>query len=113
MKASVSEAFAALRAHCDSALSQPLGAAFDADPQRFARMHARLDDLLFDYSKQRVFADTLQRLFALATAAGVEARRDAMLAGEIVNPTEKRAALHTALRRPAGEAVNVGGRDVS
>jgi len=111
MKASVSEAFAALRASRDAALAKPLGAAFDADPQRFARLHANLDDLLFDYSKQRVFDDTLDKLFALATAADVEAKRDAMFRGDIVNPTEKRAALHTALRRLDGSPVVVGGHD--
>jgi glucose-6-phosphate isomerase len=111
MKASVSEAFTALRAVRDSALSQPLGAAFDADPQRFARYHADLDDLLFDYSKQRVFDDVLERLFALALAAGVEAKRDAMFRGDLVNSTEKRAALHTALRRLDGGPVVVGGHD--
>jgi glucose-6-phosphate isomerase len=111
MKASVSEAFAALRAGREAALAQPLGAAFDADPQRFARLHATLDDLLYDYSKQRVFDDTLSQLFALARAADVEAKRDAMFRGDIVNPTEKRAALHTALRRLDGSPVVVGGHD--
>ncbi|MDE3175664.1 MAG: glucose-6-phosphate isomerase [Pseudomonadota bacterium] len=113
MKPSVSEAFAALRAGREAALSLPLGAAFDADPQRFANFHATLDDLTFDYSKQRVFADTLTQLLALASAAGVEARRDAMFAGAIVNPTERRAALHTALRDLDGAPVLVAGENVA
>ena len=113
MKPSVPEAFAALRAGRDAALAQPLSAAFDADPQRFASFHATLDDLLFDYSKQRVFAETLTRLLALAEAAGVEAKRDAMFAGAIVNPTERRAALHTALRDLDGAPVMVEGHDVA
>ena len=111
MKASVSEAFAKLRAGRDAALSRPLSEAFAADPQRFARFHARLDDLLFDYSKQRVFDETLSALLALAEAAGVAERREAMFRGDIVNPTERRAALHTALRNLEGGPVVVEGHD--
>ncbi len=113
MKQSVSEAFAALRSGRDAALAQPLSAAFDADPQRFANFHATLDDLLYDYSKQRVFADTMTHLLALAAWADVEAKRDAMFAGAVVNPTERRAALHTALRDLDGAPVMVEGRDVA
>ena len=51
-------------------------------------------------------------LVALAKAAEVEAKREAMFRGEIVNPTERRAALHTALRDFYGKPVFVDGRDV-
>jgi glucose-6-phosphate isomerase len=88
MKASVRQAFAELRALKDGVLSKPLSAAFAEDPQRFAKFQARLDDLLFDFSKQRVFDDVLAALLNLAHVAEVEARRDAMFAGGIVNPTE-------------------------
>jgi glucose-6-phosphate isomerase len=111
MKPSVSEAFAALAASREAILSRPLGAAFAEDPKRFETFHARLDDLVFDYSKQRVFADTLDKLFALASAADVEGKREAMFGGGIVNPTERRAALHTALRNPSPTPVVVGGHD--
>jgi glucose-6-phosphate isomerase len=111
MKASISEAFAALRSGKQAALSRPLAEAFDADPNRFAKLHARLDDLLFDYSKQLLFEGTLAELFALASAADVEGKREAMFRGEIVNSTERRAALHTALRDPTLKPVVVGGHD--
>ena len=111
MKASVSEAFAALGACREAALAQPLSAEFAANPARFAEFHASLDDLLFDYSKQRVFGDTLAGLFALAKAADVEGKRDAMFRGDLVNTTERRAALHTALRNPDATPVLVGGHD--
>ena len=55
-------------------------------------------DLRIDYSKQRIDDDVLAALFAVAEAAGVEARRDAMFGGEAINVTEHRAVLHTALR---------------
>ena len=85
---------------------------FAADPQRFARFHVVLDDLLFDYSKQRLDAPTLDLLIALAEAAGVAAKRDAMFRGERVNPTERRAALHSALRNFSGQPALFDGRDV-
>ena len=71
---------------------------FAADPDRFQRFSLRLDDLLLDYSKNRITADTMDLLVALATQAGVEAAREAMFAGEKINLTEDRAVLHTALR---------------
>jgi glucose-6-phosphate isomerase len=111
MKPSVVQAFAALRATRDAALAQSVEQAFAADPGRFNEMHATLDDLLFDYSKQRVTRDVLDKLLALAQAADVEGRREAMFAGGIVNPTERRAALHTALRDPAPSGIVVGGHD--
>jgi glucose-6-phosphate isomerase len=111
MKASVAQAFADLRALKDAALAKPLSAAFADDPKRFVRFQARLDDLLFDFSKQLVFDDTLGALLKLAGAAEVEAKRDAMFAGAIVNPTERRAALHTALRDSSLAPVVVDGHD--
>src|SRR5947209_10156892 len=74
----VRQAFAALRAGREAVLAQPLSAAFEADPQRFANFHAELDDLLFDYSKQRIAGETIAGLCGLAAAAEVEAKRDAM-----------------------------------
>ena len=111
MRASVMEAFAALRGAREAVLATPLAAAFEADPQRFAALHAVFDDLLFDYSKQRVTPAAIDLLLALAKAADVEGRREAMFSGALVNPTEGRAALHTALRNLEGGPVVVGGHD--
>ena len=87
-------------------------AAFAADPNRFSTYSTALDDLLFDYSKCAVNEDVLAGLEALAAAAGVEAKRDAMFAGDIINITEGRAVLHTALRNRPNTPVLVDGRDV-
>ncbi|MEX0957150.1 MAG: glucose-6-phosphate isomerase [Rhizobiaceae bacterium] len=89
-----------------------LRAAFASDRGRFERYSAELDDLLLDFSKCAVTDDTLSLLFDLANAAGVEARRDAMLAGDKINVTENRAVLHTALRNRSGQPVLVDGEDV-
>ncbi len=82
---------------------------FDWDADRFNRLSASLDDLTIDYSKEKIDADALDALVALARAAGVEARRDAMFAGDPINETEGRAVLHTALR---GGAAAPDGDDV-
>jgi glucose-6-phosphate isomerase len=87
-------------------------AAFAADPQRFARYSVTLEDVLFDYSKCAVNDAVLDGLEELARKAGVEAKRDAMFAGEIINITEERAVLHTALRNRANTPVLVEGKDV-
>ena len=85
---------------------------FAQDPDRFDRFSLRLDDILFDYSKNRVTDDTMRLLLALAEACDVEGWRDRMFAGEPVNHTEKRAVLHTALRNQSGHPMTVDGVDV-
>ena len=82
---------------------------FAADPARFAALCWRLDDLTLDLSKEKLDRPALDALLALARTAGVEARRDAMIAGAPINETEGRAVLHMALRggapAPAGDDV--------
>jgi glucose-6-phosphate isomerase len=87
-------------------------AAFAADPQRFSRYSTTLGDFLFDYSKCAVNDAVLDALEALAKDAGVEKKRDAMFSGEIINITEERAVLHTALRNRSNTPVLVDGTDV-
>jgi glucose-6-phosphate isomerase len=101
-----------LRAEADRLRPQHLRDLFAADPARFGRFSVRLDDLLIDFSKEKIDADALSALLDLARAAGVPALRDAMFAGEAINLTEGRAVLHTALRGGAGEEVLVSGQDV-
>ena len=105
--ATVTPAWAALRAHRDEVFEKggfTLKAAFAEDPDRVANLSYDLSDLHFDLSKNLVTEKTLGLLCDLAREVGLEARRDAMFAGEHVNTTEDRAVLHTALRRPASEA---------
>jgi glucose-6-phosphate isomerase len=87
-------------------------AAFAADPSRFARFSLSLGDLLLDWSKTAVSAETMAGLADLARAAGVEERRAAMFAGDRINVTEDRAVLHVALRDLAGGGLIVEGRNV-
>jgi glucose-6-phosphate isomerase len=102
----------ALVAHRDDLVDTTLRELFAADPQRAAALTVDAVDLHVDVSKQRITTATIGRLVELARAAGVEARRDAMLRGEQINVTERRAVLHTALRAPRGSVIEVDGRDV-
>lgn len=70
----------------------------DRAPTRAERFTIAGGGLAADFSKNRINDDTLRLLVQLARDTRVEARRDAMFAGDVVNPTEGRAALHTALR---------------
>ncbi|WP_461210424.1 glucose-6-phosphate isomerase [Desulfocurvus sp. DL9XJH121] len=85
---------------------------FDEDPGRFEDFSLRLGDLLLDYSKNRVTRRTMELLMDLARFCRVPERRDAMFAGERINATEGRAALHTALRNRTDRPVLMDGRDV-
>ncbi len=95
---STEQGWAALSAHGERMKGRTLRALFAEDPGRVAALSASLDDLTLDFSKERLDAPALAALLDLARAAGVEARRDAMAAGEAVNATEGRPALHMALR---------------
>ncbi|WP_420393116.1 glucose-6-phosphate isomerase [Acuticoccus sp.] len=101
----------ALAAHRATLGDFHLREAFAADPDRAARFSVRDDDLLFDYSKNIITDETMRLLLHRARAAGVEAQRDAMYAGEPINVTEGRAVMHAALRGPGPFAVD--GHDVS
>jgi glucose-6-phosphate isomerase len=105
-------ALAALEAHRVEIGHQSIAQAFAADPARFPRLTLRLDDLLFDYSKHRLNDATLAHLVTLARAAHLEEKRAAFFAGEKINNTEHRPALHMALRNFSGKPVMVDGHDV-
>ncbi|MFA7527724.1 MAG: glucose-6-phosphate isomerase [Ottowia sp.] len=103
----------ALAAHRAEISGRTLADWFAADPRRASRFSAEAAGLYLDYSKQRVNADTLRLLLALAEARGVRQRAAAMFAGKHVNVTEDRAALHVALRLPPGRSLHVDGVDVA
>ena len=86
--------------------------AFQSDPDRFARYRVVVDDLTLDYSKCAVDDELVAGLIAVAKAADLETRRDAMLSGQAINTTEDRAVLHTALRAPLGTMIEVDGHNV-
>ena len=105
-------AWKALEAHRNQMTATHMSALFRDHPDRFDRFSLKLDDFLFDYSKNLVTAETMELLLARARQADVEGRRNRMFTAEPVNSTEDRAVLHTALRNRSGDAVMLDGVDV-
>jgi glucose-6-phosphate isomerase len=91
--------------------------AFAKDPSRFEKFSRKFGgsascEILFDFSKNFLTEETLDLLVKLAEEAGVEAKRDALFAGEKINFTEQRAVYHPALRNVGGWEMKVDGQDV-
>ena len=105
-------AWAALGAHYARVKDLHLRSLFADDPQRAERFTLEAAGLRLDYSKNRITAETIPLLLQLAEESGLRARIDAMFRGDKINPTEKRAVLHVALRAPAGTSIMVDGTDV-
>lgn len=90
---------------------------FADDQQRSGRYSLEIETLdgpiLFDYSKNLITDEILKELFALCRECQIEEQRAKMFSGELINFTEKRAVLHTALRAPKdGKEVQVEGKNV-
>ena len=82
------------------------------DKARFSNYSLKIPGFLFDFSRQRLTDDTLGILFELARKSHVMDRFKSMIEGEIINTTEKRAALHTAMRDFSGRPIFVDGKNV-
>ena len=106
------QAWAALDKHYQSVKDVHMRSLFERDGTRFQQFSLQVGDLLLDYSKNRITAETMQLLTALAADAGVCEKRDAMFKGELINTTENRAVLHVALRNRSNRPILVKGKDV-
>ncbi|SRR5450830_333112 len=106
-------AFQALQNHHAEVQHRHMRDLFAADAQRFGHMSMKAAGILFDYSKNRIDNTTLKLLFELARERKVESQRDAMFHGEKINFTEHRAVLHTALRAPRGDHLEVDGQQIN
>jgi glucose-6-phosphate isomerase len=85
---------------------------FAADANRAAQFHIEWQDFLLDFSKNRITAETMHLLQELATEVQVQDAIEKYFAGDLINQTEQRAVLHTALRADAGQEILVDGQDV-
>jgi glucose-6-phosphate isomerase len=101
-----------LGSHFKKVREKHLRQLFAQDPKRGARFTAEAMGLYFDYSKNRITAETLKLLIRLAEECGLRGRIEAMFRGDKINLTEKRAVLHTALRAPRGASIVVDGENV-
>ncbi|UCS93162.1 glucose-6-phosphate isomerase [Echinicola marina] len=83
-----------------------------ADASRFDQYSIKFEDILLDYSKNRVDDQVMSALFELAKETDLPSAIEAMFAGEHINQTEDRAVLHTALRNRSNSPIKVDGKDV-
>lgn len=105
-------AWAALRSHAEHLSSLHLASLLEA-PGRYAELRLAVgNSLLADFSRCRLTTETLTLLNQLAEECGVTEARAALFAGELVNNTEGRAALHMSLRATADTGPLLGDLDV-
>lgn len=85
---------------------------FAQDPARFQKFSIRFNEILVDYSKNRIVDETMKLLFELAEETHLQDAIAKMFAGEKINATENRAVLHVALRNRSNHPIYVDGQDV-
>lgn len=104
--------FSSLSGLSNNSEKNDLRTLFAADPARFEKFSIAFEDILLDYSKNRITAETKALLVQLAKECGLEEAIAAMFSGERINVTENRPVLHTALRNQSDQPVYVDGKDV-
>lgn len=102
----------ALEAHFEKIKDVHMRDLFAQDKQRFKKYSAQMDDILLDFSKNRIDDETFTLLCDLAKDIGIEEWRDQMFSGAPINNSEFRPVLHTALRNRSNAPVFVDGEDV-
>ncbi|GLI92379.1 glucose-6-phosphate isomerase [Methylocystis echinoides] len=112
MSHAIAAAFLALESHAADLENTKTLDLFAADPARFENFSVTLDDFVFDFSKHKATRQTLDLLVALARARKLEDRRAALFGGDSVNNTERRAAMHMALRDLSPQPLLIDGVDV-
>lgn len=105
-------AWQALNQHRQAMQDFSMREAFNADPQRFSQFTLSSCGLFLDYSKNLITSETRDLLVGLAKEVKLKGAIDALYAGEPVNSSEGRPALHTALRRPVGDKLSVNGVNI-
>jgi glucose-6-phosphate isomerase len=85
---------------------------FEKDPDRFEKFSLRFNDILVDFSKNRITEDTFRRLIGLADEIDLSSAIEKMFSGNRINETEDRPVLHVALRNRANTPIFVHGVDV-
>lgn len=101
-----------LSTHFDDMAGKHMKQLFSEDPNRFQKFSIRLNNVLIDYSKNRITEETLSLLLELAEECQLKKAIDSIFSGEAINQTEGRSVLHTALRNQSNKPVYVDGKDV-
>jgi glucose-6-phosphate isomerase len=105
-------AWKALEAHYEATKDVHMKDQFAADPDRFNKFSMKFEDILLDFSKNRVSEETMDLLYKLAEQQDVIGMAKRMYSGEKINATEGRAVLHIALRNQSNTPIFVDGEDV-
>lgn len=105
-------AYAKLLAHFEATQSVQIKDLFAEDTERFNRFSTRFEDILLDYSKNRITEETKQLLLELAQGAELKDAIEQLFTGQKINATEDRAVLHVALRNRSNTPIEVDGADV-
>ncbi len=100
MSITSSAAWQALQTHAEQAKQTHIKDMFAEQPARFSELSFQTENLLLDLSKQRFNLTTVYLLVQLAKTQQLPAKIQAMFDGAILNPSENRPALHSALRQP-------------
>jgi glucose-6-phosphate isomerase len=106
------QAYKYLTDHYIDIVSKSLKELFDADDQRFNKFSIQFEDILLDYSKNRIDDETIALLIQLAKECSLKEAINAMYSGEKINVTEDRQVLHIALRNRSNTPIYVDGKDV-
>ena len=104
--------FQSLKQHYHAVKDDSMRQLFSENKNRFESYQVSAADITLDYSKNRIKLDTLPKLCELAKARRLKSAIEAMFNGDLINTSEKRPALHTALRNFSDEPVMVDGKDV-
>ncbi|HEH1432934.1 glucose-6-phosphate isomerase [Escherichia coli] len=106
-------AWQALQKHFDEMKDVTIADLFAKDGDRFSKFSATFgDQMLVDYSKNRITEETLAKLQDLAKECALAGAIKSMFSGEKINRTENRAVLHVALRNRSNTPILVDGKDV-
>jgi glucose-6-phosphate isomerase len=105
-------AWKALEAHYQEVAPLQMRDLFKDDPKRFEKFSLRFEDILFDFSKNRITDKTLPLLYDLARQSDLKGWTEKMFTGQKINTTEDRAVLHVALRNRSNRPILVDGQDV-
>ena len=106
-------AWQALQKHFDEMKDVTIADLFAKDGDRFSKFSATFgDQMLVDYSKNRITEETLAKLQDLAKECDLAGAIKSMVSGEKINRTENRAVLHVALRNRSNTPILVDGKDV-
>ena len=106
------KAWKQLQAHFESIASQHLKDVFNSDAERANKLTVQWEDFYVDFSKNRITTETIDLLVALANELDLKGAISKYFEGDVINATEGRAVLHTALRAPKDAAVFVDGENV-